>query len=158
MWPPIEMFGIRNVMPRLSSSVMPRPDCIGSIPRARSARIAAPISPKTAPEAPTVTASARAQRAERAAQQRDEVDRPEAQLADLGLEHRPEEVQEVHVEGEVQDAGVQEPGADDPPPLAVGDERAEQGAVGVDRAAAGRSEAAAARTWMYAITLTPIST
>ena len=30
---------------------------MGSMPRARMARIAAPMRPKTAPEAPTVTAS-----------------------------------------------------------------------------------------------------
>ena len=44
-------------MPRFSSSVIPRPDCIGSMPRARIARIPAPSRPKTAPEAPTVAAS-----------------------------------------------------------------------------------------------------
>ena len=56
MWPPIAMPGIRKVIPRLSRSVMPRPDCIGSIPRARIPMIAAPIIPNTAPDAPTVTA------------------------------------------------------------------------------------------------------
>ena len=67
------------------------------------------MSPKTAPDAPTVTAFGRQQqRAERAAEQRHEVDDAEAQLADRRLEQRAEEVQEVHVEREVQRAGVQE--------------------------------------------------
>ncbi len=83
------------------------------------------------------------QRTERAADQRHEVDDPEAQLADRGLHQRAEEVQEVHVEGEVQQPGVQEAGADDPPPFAVGDERAEQRAVLVDGPR--RPEAPAAR-------------
>jgi hypothetical protein len=35
---------------------MPRPDCMGLMPRARCITNAAAIKPKTAPDAPTVTA------------------------------------------------------------------------------------------------------
>ena len=54
MWPPIEMFGIVNVMTRLSTSHSPSPLSIGLIPRRRMTTSAAPISPNTAPEAPAV--------------------------------------------------------------------------------------------------------
>ena len=55
-WPPIETFGITNPSARLIRMSAPRPDRIGSIPRAYWSTKAAPMSPKTAPEAPTVTA------------------------------------------------------------------------------------------------------
>jgi voltage-gated sodium channel len=67
------------------------------------------------------------QRPERAAQQRRQVKRGEAQGAQRGLEHLPEDPQQVHVEADVDDVGVQEAAGDQPPVLVVGgDRRTEQ--------------------------------
>ncbi len=52
MWPPIEMFGIVNVISRLRPSQRPRPLSQRPMPRLRATTMAAPIRPKTAPEAP----------------------------------------------------------------------------------------------------------
>ena len=60
----------------------------------------------------------REQRAGAAAQGAEEVDDPEAQRADVALEPRAEDVERIHVEGDVQQVGVQEGGADDAPPVA----------------------------------------
>ena len=56
MCPPIETLrpGNRNGNSRLMRIVGPRPDCHGSMPRARRNITPAPISPNTAPDAPTV--------------------------------------------------------------------------------------------------------
>ena len=57
MCPPIEMFGIVNVISRFRPIQIPRPLSIRFSPRLRATTAAAPISPKTAPEAPTVRLS-----------------------------------------------------------------------------------------------------
>ena len=88
---------------------------------------AAAISPKIAPEAPTVSCVRVSSSApKRAGEQRDEVDRREPGRADRRLEQRAEDVEGEHVEGEVDQAGVQEAAGDDPVPLAAGDDRAEE--------------------------------
>ena len=90
-------------------------------------------------------------RAERAGQQRREVDRAEAPLAEARLEQLPEDVEQVHVEADVEEAEralrVQEAAGEQPPQLAVGDAGAgliEDGrpedAVEVGRGAAARAE------------------
>ena len=76
------------------------------------------------------------ERAEGAEQQRREVQRGEAHGTELGLEHLPEDPQEVQVEPDVDEARVQEAARDQPPELTVGDRGAEQRAVAVERRAA----------------------
>ena len=111
--------------------------CIGSIPRWRMMTNAAPSRPKTAPEAPTVAASGESSSApNEPGEQRREVQRGEAHGAERRLEQLAEEVDADHVEEQVDRVGVQEAAGDEPPPLAVVDERAEQDAVVVDLAAA----------------------
>ena len=56
MWPPIEMFGIVNVISRFRPIHRPSPLSIGFMPRLRMTTKAAPIRPNTAPEAPAVGA------------------------------------------------------------------------------------------------------
>ena len=113
MWAPTEMPARVKLKTRFRMISPPIPDCMTLKPRARSSTAAAPISPKIAPEAPSVGAGVAQQRAEGAGQQRGEVDRREARAADRGLEHQPEDVQQVHVEGDVRDVLVQEAGGDE---------------------------------------------
>ena len=56
--------------------------------------------------------------AEGAPQQRREVEGDEPRRAQHRLEHPPEDPQQVHVEGDVEQAGVQEAAGDQPPPVA----------------------------------------
>ena len=72
---------------------------------------------------------AQQQGAEGPGQQGDEVDAEEARRADRRLEQGAEDEQREHVERDVEEAGVQEPGGDDPPPVAVGDRRAVEARV-----------------------------
>src|SRR3981081_3018968 len=81
------------------------------------------------------------QSTEGAAEQRREVEREESDPADRRLQQRPEEVQDVHVEADVEDPErqvivVQERAGEDAPVLALKvDRRAEEGAGLVDPAA-----------------------
>ena len=83
-------------------------------------------------------------RAERARQQRGEVDAAEAPLAEARLEQLPEDVEQVHVEADVDEAeralGVQEAAGDRPPQVAVGDRTGREHEVEVRRRAAARAE------------------
>jgi hypothetical protein len=68
------------------------------------------MSPNTAPEAPTVElVRIQQEGAERATEQRREVDPQEARLAQRRLEHRPEEVEDVHVEADVKQLPCRKP-------------------------------------------------
>jgi hypothetical protein len=62
------------------------------------------------------------ERAERPADHRREVQEHEATAAEHRLEERTELVQEQHVHGDVERPEVEEPGADDAPPLTAGHE------------------------------------
>ena len=108
------------------------------MPRLRATTISAPSTPKQAPEAPTVSASGWNSSAPNEPAS-SEVKYTAAKLSapDRRLEHRPHHVQEEHVEGDVEDAVVQEAAGDDPPVLVlVDDRRAEQRALVEHRAAA----------------------
>ena len=79
-------------------------------PMARCTSTVAPIKPNTAPEAPTVGAfgavsnsAPNAPTEHRHDEQRQEPSPPEA-----GLEHLPEDPEDVHVEGQMEDPVVQE--------------------------------------------------
>ena len=92
------------------------PDCIGSTPRARCITNAAPMRPNTAPDAPTVTSLGESRRApNEPAEQRREVEREEARVPERRLEHLPQPPEDVHVEADVDQAGVQEAAGDEPP-------------------------------------------
>ncbi len=102
------------------------PLSIGLMPRARSTTNAAPISPNTAPDAPTVlvSGSVRSSAPNEPLRSDDEVDQPEAQPPDGRLQQPAEDVEDEHVEEEVEQPGVKEAAGHEPPPLAVGHRRA----------------------------------
>ena len=58
--------------------------------------------------------------------------RGEPHVPERRLEHAPEEVQRVHVQQQVEEAAVEEARGQQPPPLAVGHERAVEHEVAVD--------------------------
>ncbi len=83
----------------------------------------------------------REQGAEGPGQQRYEVDGEEPERADARLEHRPEQVQQVHVEADVDEVLVQERARDEPPVLmAFGDRRPVEHAFVDDRSVDVRAE------------------
>ena len=121
-WPPIEMPGIENVRSRFRRIVAPRPVSITLMPRARNTATATPIRPNTAPDAPTVKAfGLHEHHAEAAAEQGDEVRQHEADAPERRFEELSEPVEHEHVEADVDEVGVEEPGRHEPVPLAVGD-------------------------------------
>ena len=120
MWPPIEMFGIVNVISRFSPIQKPRPLSMRLSPRSARDHDRRAHQPEDRPGGAHGQAVAPSeQRAERAREERHEVDEPEAQRPDRRLEHRAEDAEREHVEQQVEEPGVQEPGGHEPPVLAV---------------------------------------
>ena len=130
-WPVQLMPWTVKVITRFSSSRMPTCDRIAracgpsSRWRRRETTNARPNRPKMAPEAPAAAERGSASRMvstlpPSAAQ---EVHDRVLHVAVELLEDRPEQVERVHVEGDVQHAEVQEHAGEEPPPLAVGDLR-----------------------------------
>ena len=121
MWAPIETLEMKNLsITRLKSSSGPKPVSQKRTPRRTITTVAAAPTPNTAPDAPPLgDERVEDHRAERAREQRREVDRREAPRPDRGFEHLPDQVEDEHVEEDVQDAEVHEAGGDEPPPLAV---------------------------------------
>ena len=131
MWPPIEMPGTMKLKPRLNRIRIPIPVSRRSMPRrAQLDHGRAHQAEDRAGGADRDRVGREQQRAERARQQRREVDGGEADVPERRLEHRARGLEQVHVEGDVEEARVQEAAGDQAPVLVVDrDRRAEQGAV-----------------------------
>ena len=135
MCPPTEM---TLDSPKVSSRLMTSTPSTGLLrmlmPRLRPRASTAPIRPKMAPEAPTVSGVGRDdERTQGAAEQRHEVHDRELHATHRLLDQAAEDPERVHVEREVDEAVVEEPGRDEPVPLTLGDavERAPvEGALG----------------------------
>ena len=106
----------------------------------------APMRPKIAPEAPTVTANAELNQSAPAepGEPRDEVDEQESRRPESLLDDRPEPVEREHVEGEMEDAAVQEHGVASRHQSPSETASALQGPV-VEQLAAGKVDAASLR-------------
>ncbi len=108
MWAPTEMLGTVKERIRLKTISAPMPELHHEAPPRAQLHGGGAHQPEDRPRGAEAGGGGGDQRAAGAGEQRGEVDRGEPHRAERGLEHQAEQVQQVHVEADVQQVDVQE--------------------------------------------------